>query len=267
VRAHLDDIESHEIPDLDLGFDDPRYPTLGPNHRYSAILFIEKEGFRQIFDAVNLCARYDIALASTKGMSVVACRDLFEQLGVPVLVLHDFDKSGFSILGTLQRDTRRHTFTRGGIEVHDLGLRIGDIAGLESEPVSYGKTDLGAVHANLRENGAKEDEVKFLLTRRVELNAFTSDALVAFIERKLDQLKIRKLVPDKATLEEAVLRARTMTFANAEIGELLAKAQAQARAMAPVPHLERRVRALLKDDPSLSWDAAVARILKPSVLD
>jgi DNA topoisomerase VI subunit A len=124
VREHLGEIENHEPPELDLGFDDPRYPTLGPDRRYSAILFIEKEGFRQIFDAVNLCARYDIALASTRGMSVTACRELFERLGVPVLVLHDFDKSGFSILGTLRRNTRRYTFTRA-IEVHDLGLRIG----------------------------------------------------------------------------------------------------------------------------------------------
>ena len=77
VRKHLDEIDNHEIPELNLGFDDPRWPTLGPNHRYSAVLFIEKEGFKPIFDAVQLCERYDIALASTKGLSVTASRELF----------------------------------------------------------------------------------------------------------------------------------------------------------------------------------------------
>ena len=42
---------------------------------------------------------------STKGMSVTACRMLVEELcgrqGLPLFVLHDFDKSGFSIQQTL----------------------------------------------------------------------------------------------------------------------------------------------------------------------
>ena len=51
------------------------YPTLGPEHRFSAILFIEKEGFMPLFEAVNLKERFDIAIMSTKGMSVIASRD------------------------------------------------------------------------------------------------------------------------------------------------------------------------------------------------
>ena len=142
-------------------------------------------------------------------------------------------------------------------------LRIGDIAGLESEPVSHGKSSLEAVAANLRENDATDKEVEFLLYQRVELNAFASDELVGFIERKLDALKIRKLVPDKATLEAAVLRARMMTLANERIADVLAEAEDEARAMKPEPQLERRLRALLKSEPTLSWDAAIARLLKP----
>ena len=30
---------------------------------------------------------------------------------VPLLVLHDFDKAGFSILSTLRRNTRRYSFS------------------------------------------------------------------------------------------------------------------------------------------------------------
>ena len=40
---------------------------------------------------------------------------------IPLLLLHDFDKSGFSIAGTLQRDTRRYEF-QNSITTIDLGL-------------------------------------------------------------------------------------------------------------------------------------------------
>ena len=48
------------------------YPTVGPKHRYRNVLFIEKEGFDELFEAVQLAERYDLAIMSTKGMSVVA---------------------------------------------------------------------------------------------------------------------------------------------------------------------------------------------------
>lgn len=44
---------------------------------------------------------------------------------IPLLVLHDFNKSGFSIIGTLRRSNRRYTFANE-IEVVDLGLRLPD---------------------------------------------------------------------------------------------------------------------------------------------
>ena len=74
-------------------------------------------------------------------------------------VLHDFDKSGFSILGTLRRDTRRYAF-RNRIEVVDLGLRLEDVedSGLETEDVVH-RSDPAA---NLRENGATAEEIAFL---------------------------------------------------------------------------------------------------------
>lgn len=93
-------------------------------------MFVEKEGFNELFEAVKLAEQFDIAILSTKGMSVTACRELVDQLcfrySIPLLVLHDFDKSGFSIVGTLKRDTRRYKF-ENQIEVIDLGLRLTDV--------------------------------------------------------------------------------------------------------------------------------------------
>ncbi len=41
--------------------------TRGPQGRFGAVLFIEKEGFMPLFEAVHLAERYDLAIMSTKG--------------------------------------------------------------------------------------------------------------------------------------------------------------------------------------------------------
>ena len=77
---------------------------------------------------------------STKGMSVTAARLLLDRLSKRdlkrILVLHDFDVSGFSIFGTLGTSGRRYRFTND-VPVIDLGLRLAhvDEMDLQSEPV------------------------------------------------------------------------------------------------------------------------------------
>ena len=107
LRAQLRDTVSVEAGIL--------YPTHGPEHRYGAVLFVEKEGFAPLFKAAQLAERYDLAIMSTKGgMSVSASRMLLDRLcdrGIErFFVLHDFDVSGFSIFGTLGTDSRRYWF-------------------------------------------------------------------------------------------------------------------------------------------------------------
>jgi len=219
VRDYLRDVRLYMRPALQFKLSDEYFPTFGPGHRYGAVLFVEKEGFMPLFRAVKLAERYDLAIMSTKGMSVTASRQLVEELcarhDIPLLLLHDFDKSGFSIAGTLKRDTRRYSFQRN-FKVHDLGLRLEDIDGLETEEVTHTGSD-DAVADNLRKNGATAEEIDFLLSERVELNAFASDELVEFIERKLDGLNIRKVVPDEETLREACQRARAIRLVNDQL--------------------------------------------------
>jgi DNA topoisomerase VI subunit A len=93
-------------------------------------LFIEKEGFDPILKAARIAEKFDLAIMSTKGMSVTAARALADEMchdyDIPLLLLHDFDKSGFAIAGTLQRDTRRYEF-QNSITTIDLGLSLADV--------------------------------------------------------------------------------------------------------------------------------------------
>lgn len=276
VRSYLAAIESHaEKTALDIELDSGSlFPTCGPKHRYSAVLFIEKEGFMPLFKAARLAERFDIAIMSTKGMSVTASRLLVDRLcgehQIPLLVLHDFDKSGFSIVGTLKRDTRRYRF-QSEIDVIDLGLRLPDIEkwGLQDEGTVYGKSD---PTSNLRENGATEEEIAFILDReasrwrhyvgrRVELNAFASGDLLTWIEEGLHRHGIKKLVPDSETLKAAFRRAATRAFAERNLQNLIERAEAEAAALKLPRTLERHIKARMKNEPALPWDTEIAEIV------
>jgi hypothetical protein len=276
VRDYLDDIATHTVPVPTIAMAGGTYPTLGPRHRFAAILFVEKEGFLPLFQSVHLAERYDMAIMSTKGLSVTAARLLVESLcsahEVPLMVLHDFDKSGFSIIGTLRRNTRRYSFTRA-FEVIELGLRLADVRAwqLESEAVSYARSD---PRPNLRENGATEEEIRFLCSaedwqgyygERVELNAFTSRDLVEWIESKLEENGILKVVPDQDTLATAYRRAVAIELLQQRTAEISRATHAEAEQTRVPKALAREVRRQLEEDPGRSWDQAVAKCARERV--
>ena len=165
-------------------------------------------------------------------------------------------RSGFWIVGTLRRSTRRYRFGRGhASRVIDLGLRLEDIAGLETEDVYH------AAHkaaANLRQNGATPAEIAFLLEQRVELNAFTSRGLIDWLERKLEAHGIKKVVPDADTLADAYQRMRSQALVQDRINAVLAELGGDAPA---VPRgLAARIARWLNKNPALAWDAALREI-------
>lgn len=109
VREYHEAWEEDFAEDVEAFSFDYACPTVGPDHRYAAVLFVEKEGFNPLLKAARIAEKYDLAIMSTKGMSTTAARQLVERLtekGVKILVLHDFDKSGFSIVHTLRTSTR-----------------------------------------------------------------------------------------------------------------------------------------------------------------
>jgi hypothetical protein len=240
------------------------YPTLGPLHRYAAVLFIEKEGFAPLLRAARIAERFDVAVMSTKGMSTTAARLLLDRLGPrvdKVLVLHDLDVSGFSIFGTLGSDGRRYRF-ENELPTVDLGLRLADVAALDlqSEPV---ETPGGWAKraATLAAHGATGAEIAFLRRQRVELNAMPADVLVGFLERKLAEHGVRKMVPDRGTLERHARRLMEQRLAEAALRENRARLQREAAAAELPADLADRVRSVLEDQPELPWDLAVAAVI------
>jgi Protein of unknown function C-terminus (DUF2399) len=248
---------------MQIGHLNLSYPTAGPQHRYGGILFIEKEGFLPLLAEAQIAEKYDLAIMSTKGMSVVAARSLVDRLcsGLARLfIVRDFDKAGFSIAATLTRNTRRYRF-RNRIDAVDLGLRLEDVNeyDLEAEPVYY-RGEAWKVEDNLRNNGADPEEVAFLADQRVELNAFASDQFIEWLEAKLEDEGAEKVVPGPETLETAWRRMRMRHAVNKRIDEAEASLRDEANAETVPDDLAARVRAQIEDDPAMSWDEALAAI-------
>jgi hypothetical protein len=258
-------------PNGNTEFDpDDLFPTHGPKNRFGAILFIEKEGFMPLFEAVKLAERFDLAIMSTKGLSNVAARQLVDRLcgenKVPLFVLRDFDKAGFSIAGTLSRDTDRYSFTHS-VQVVDLGLLLEDVKewNLGSESFHI-KADTYSMKRNLRRNGATEDEIEFIAVnrRRVELNAFRSADLIAFIESKLSKHGIKKVIPNAETLEVAYRRALEIEHIKQRFAKVKAEAKELSEA-AKVPSLKRRLAKALKENPTMPWDLVIANLAASAI--
>jgi hypothetical protein len=119
---------------------------------------------------------------------------------------------------------------------------------------------------NLRENGASAEEIDFMFrdfdrlrsTRRVELNAMTSPQFVLFVERKLQENDVEKIVPDKKMMDSIYLGFKRGLLRSQAIKEL--KEIDMADAKAP-DDLENLVRAHLTNSPAIRWDAAIAKIV------
>ncbi len=242
------------------GIIEERIETKGPTNRFGAVLFIEKEGFTEILRDAGIDKKHDIALMSTKGLPVKAACDLAQALedkGVTIYVLHDFDLAGFKIVKTLREGTRMAE----GTDVVELGFRMEDIAGLESEPVEYSQRKDPREY--LEECGATPEEQEFLVEkelrqrwigRRVEINAMTSDQLISWLEKKLKEHGVQKVIPKNETLVSAYHRARYLQELQTQIEEWK---EEEGRHDGAPKNLRKRVEKILAKHPKTSWDDAV----------
>jgi hypothetical protein len=261
VRQYLGERPSFKAWSVEVALNLP-FPTNAAENRFDNILFIEKEGFHPILEAAQLQQRWDVALMSTKGMSVTASRKLLDELSPYVeriFVLHDFDRSGFSICGTLGTDSRRYFFNNDITDKFvDIGLRLEDVAGLQSEPVPpIAEFEWRQRAPTLRRHGATP-EIAFLRSRRVELNALTSRQLVDFIEAKFKQHGVKKVIPGEAVLEQQARRVIAQRLAKDAIAKINTRVAKQASAVTLPADLAQRVAMLLEKRPELPWDLAVA---------
>jgi hypothetical protein len=84
--------------------------------------------------------------------------------------------------------------------------------------------------------------------------------LIAFIERKLDQNNIRKVVPDDDTLAAAYRRMRRQAMVQERIAEALVELGDEDEALYVPADLKTRIEARQRADRALRWDAVLSEI-------
>jgi hypothetical protein len=278
VRGYLaswtdsDDVGTDvEPPELDDSF-----PTSGPANRFRYALFIEKEGFDPLLARAQIAAKYDMAIFSSKGMSVIAARRLVDRLsqsGCTVFVLHDFDRAGLLIAHWLAHDNDRFQFEYPP-NVIDLGLRLADVKrlGLENESLVY-KQNKNPADALLECDDVTREEIDFLVGvrsykqwsgSRVELNALTSRSFIDWLEAKFREHGVEKVIPDKKTLDVAWQRALMIAKVNEAVDAAVKefKKRCKAKKRKAPRDLAQQLRDLLGCHPELPWDKALVRLAR-----
>jgi DNA topoisomerase VI subunit B len=284
VREYLGELKPPKV--IGAGMAKAWVETHGPEGRFAGILYIEKEGFdAQLADA-GIAERFDLMLISNKGFSVTATRWLIDELcgrrGLPLYTLHDFDLAGFGIAKTLTTSSPRYRFRHeiDPARIHDLGLRLADIAGKSREPVDIGK-DPEAIRNRLVINGATEEERVILMDGpvvmekikdrrgrevekgvlasglRVELNAFPPAEFIAFVERKLTEVGARKVVPSDVLIAKAFTAYKREQALRESFRRL--KAELEAQTVEVPADLAERVTAKLDERPWEPWETLVRR--------
>ena len=230
-----------------------RFPTAGARNRIAAVLICEKEGFDELLEAEGVQHRFDLALMSTKGISALAARDLAESLGVPCFTLHDLDKNGFVMASGFPHAT-------------DLGIRMEDVEEWDLAPEGQYHKNPEKTYENLLRNGATEEEAEFISGgERVELNMLSGRDFIEFVQGKLREHGVEKVVPDDATLAAAWKRAHQAARVNRLIRSTRGDQDATTaiesdlnRAIPTPPDgLADRIRDAFEDDDTQSWDEAL----------
>jgi hypothetical protein len=254
-----------------------RYSNASPERRFSGVLFVEKEGFNEAIEESGLLERFDIALASTKGNSVVALRVLIDEMvsrnpEFRVFTMTDFDISGTSIKTTLTKDNELRYVFKNDIQTIPICVTWNQAKTLHenglSEPVKFSKppnkTDGeidDAIRAKflflIRENDVEREGARFLMyeKRRVEINAMTTGEILELIEDAFKE-HATKVLPDQHHLEGAwkeQLLSAHLEKVETEIRDELSLQEMPENLMADIEEI-------LKEDPRKSWDQAVREV-------
>jgi len=179
---------------------------------YDKILFVEKQGLWPVLKAARIAERYDMAIVAGEGYATEACRILMGNADrarkYQLFGFHDADPYGYNIARTLQEQTDRMpghyaTVIDLGLKLQDaldMGLAVETFTRRKALPQALELTELEREYFEGTKVGSKSWKC-----RRVELNAFTSPALIGNVETELQKHGVRgKVIPPARELSVLV---------------------------------------------------------------
>jgi Histidine kinase-, DNA gyrase B-, and HSP90-like ATPase len=246
-----------------------------PSWLYNKLLYIEKEGFAEALKAVRWAERHDCSPMSSKGFTTRAVKDLVDKLAehdepVTVFCVHDADAAGTMIHQTFQEETRARGARK--VEIVNLGLEPWEALamGLEVETFEVGERRR-PVADYVRERDDRDWD-DWLQTHRVELNAMTTPAFIAWLDGKMAGHAGKLIPPGDVLIKE--FDARIETMIRAEITErILREARLEDKVAASVAAVERPtadaladiIQQRFEDSPESTWRDHIDEAVKDAV--
>jgi hypothetical protein len=166
-----------------------------PGYLYNKVLVVEKEGFFEALKADGWPERHDCALMTSKGQPTDAARDLIDVIGessepVTVYLLHDCDAAGTIIYQSFQDATE---FKKArSVSIVNLGMDVEEAIDLQEA----GEIEIEDVPETDRTVAryVSEGHAEWLRTHRVELNVFTTERFIEWLDEKMEPYE-GKLIP------------------------------------------------------------------------
>jgi hypothetical protein len=198
-----------------------------PIWNYNKLVYIEKEGFSEALKDNRWPERHDCAVASSKGYTTRAIKDLVDKLAehdepCTIYCIHDADAYGTMIYQTFQEATKARRARK--IQIVNLGLEPWEAVDmdLEVEDVEQGERRKPvAEYVHEHEDGEYWEE--WLQTHRVELNAMTTPEFIEWLDGKMAEHGDGKLIPPADVLD-AQLAERLEESVRAAITERILRA-------------------------------------------
>lgn len=169
-----------------------------PKWTFNKIIFIEKEGYFASLRDVGFPEKYDCALLSSKGYASRAVKDLFDLLGetdeeIQFFCVHDADAAGTKIFETLQEATNARPGRK--VKVINLGLDPDEALemGLQVETFESDRRRPVADYLSY-------EWEEWLQSNRVELNAMTTPDFIEWLENKMEEHGVGKVIPNEDVL-------------------------------------------------------------------
>ena len=251
-----------------------------PRNRFNKILYVEKAGFMSQLLQENIHNKYDIAIAAGAGFATQAAKELLAKIekDVPVKIycLHDADMAGVEIARSLgDRLVHENYF----VSVIDLGLSPGEAIDLN---LPSEKVYITSEPSQKLKERVTDEELQWLLGEdcrgdrhwnrrgrmvryygnRVELNAFTPEEFIEWVEEKLQALDLQKVIPDAGVLSEFANESRVSTITRMVTEILLQRDEIKniikdAASKSEHTISPEEVQGLLDDDPESNWQKVI----------
>ena len=238
-----------------------------PAWTFNKVLYIEKEGFLSILKAAKWPERHDCALLTSKGFSTRAVRDFLDLLAedaqedITVFAVHDADAYGTMIYQTLQEETRARAKRK--VKIINLGLDPWEAEAMGLEPENRESKEIAAVASYIKERPDGARWADWLQRQRFELNAMTMPQFIAWLDRKIAEHPVPKVIPpiDVVVDEiygtaESIVREDLLSALKRESGfEDMVTDTMAGIVMPGAERIEAELPAYLNDNEAAPWSA------------